>query len=59
MAKGVSCSYFVINNEVQANGFINASPKDGYLRSANSFMIYENKIIPSLTMAMLMRVDPI
>lgn len=54
----VFCSYELINKSSNANGFINANPSDGILKSTNSFLYYKNDLIPSLTMAMLMKVDP-
>mgnify|MGYP000858983319 CR=1 FL=1 len=56
--QNLTCSYPAINVSASATGFINASPQDGFLQSTSSFMNYKNELIPSLTMAMLLKVDP-
>lgn len=56
---GMLCSYKTINNKASGNGFINSKISiDGNLRQNVSFVSYKDSIVPSLTMAMLMQVDP-
>lgn len=56
---GMLCSYDTINNNASGNGFINSKISiDRNLRQNVSFVRYKDAIVPSLTMAMLMQIDP-
>ncbi|CZE46175.1 CHASE2 domain-containing protein [Campylobacter geochelonis] len=52
-------NYEMLNDAASALGFINSkSDNDGILRQNSSFLYYRDKLVPSLSMAMLMQVDP-
>lgn len=57
-AKGILCNLDEITKAAKANGFINSMPdSDGILRHMNLFFDYNDKLFPSLALAMLMRLD--
>lgn len=56
---GMSCNYSTLNEQVSGNGFINSKISiDGNLRENVSFANFRGDIVPSLSIAMLMQVDP-
>lgn len=57
-AQGFLCNLDEIEQAAKSTGFINSTPdSDGILRHMNLFFNYNNKLFPSLAVAMLMQLD--